>query len=110
LERAIVASVYDVPFYVAAPFSTFDPFCTQGSEITIEYRDEAEVLYAEGINAQGRRDTLLIANPGSKALNPAFDITPAHLIKAFITDRGIIKPEPAAIKKMLGNNLCNIRA
>lgn len=93
LEKAIVAREYGIPFYVAAPTSTFDPGCASGNEIVIEERSEEEVLYQEGPDADGVMHRIQVCSPGSHALNPAFDVTPAKYITGFITERGIIRPE-----------------
>ena len=90
LEKAIAAKHFNIPFYVAAPTSTFDKDCPDGSHIVIEERDPDEVLYQEGLTADGRKEKIRVASPGSTALNPAFDITPTGLITAFITEKGII--------------------
>jgi S-methyl-5-thioribose-1-phosphate isomerase len=91
LEKAIAAKYYNIPFYVAAPTSTIDQDCPDGSRIVIEERSPDEVLYQEGITDDGRRERILIGSPGSPALNPAFDVTPAKLITGFITENGIIR-------------------
>ncbi|MGC8579946.1 MAG: S-methyl-5-thioribose-1-phosphate isomerase, partial [bacterium] len=80
---AILAHVHSIPFYVAAPSSTFDPNIASGEEIIIEERPEKEVLTIGG---------KLIAPPGIKVRNPAFDVTPARYISAIITEKGIITP------------------
>ena len=86
-EKAVLAKEHKVPFYVAAPFSTFDLSCREGSEIPIEFRNEDEVKCINGS---------YWANPYSPALNPSFDITPAKLITGIITPKGIFKPKDAA--------------
>lgn len=88
-EKAVMARVHNVPFYVAAPLSTFDFGCARGEDIPIEIRDEAEIKYI---------GETCIANPGSIALNPAFDITPASYITKIITPKGIFEPSQAAQK------------
>lgn len=93
LEKAIVAQHYGIPFYVAAPVSTIDFNCASGADIPIEQRHQDEVLYQSGTNANGELEKILISSPGSDALNPAFDVTPAHLVTAIITDKGIFNPE-----------------
>ncbi|WP_430817459.1 S-methyl-5-thioribose-1-phosphate isomerase [Carboxylicivirga sp. RSCT41] len=93
LEKAIVAREYGIPFYVAAPFSTFDFATESGDMITIEERDEEELLYHEGPDKDMVMRSIRMASPGSHGLNPAFDVTPAKYITAFITEKGIIKPE-----------------
>lgn len=80
---AIIAQYYHIPFYVAAPVSTIDPSTPSGKEIPIETRPQEEVLYF-GQEA--------IAPEGSRALNFAFDVTPACLIAGIITERGILRP------------------
>mgnify|MGYP002364758469 CR=1 FL=1 len=91
-EKAIVAKEFGIPFYVAVPFSTIDFSLTDGSMIPIEERSEDEVLYYSGPDADGTMRNIRLASPGSHALNPAFDVTPAKYITAFITEKGIIKP------------------
>lgn len=99
LDKAILARHFNIPFYVAAPLSTFDLQCPDGSSIPIEHRDEAEVLFAPGADAENRLVSLRIAAPGAHALNPAFDVTPASLIHLFITSKGLLNP--ADISKIL---------
>ena len=100
LEKAIVAKEYGVPFYVAAPVSTFDFACVGGKDITIEERSEDEVLYQEGPDADGRMHRIRVCSPGSHAENPAFDVTPAKYITGIITEKGIIKPTKESISKL----------
>lgn len=83
-EKAVLAHYHDIPFYVAAPFTTIDFSCEDGTMIPIEERPEDEVL-----EIREKR----IAPTGSSALNPAFDITPAGLVTGIITELGIIQPE-----------------
>jgi methylthioribose-1-phosphate isomerase len=80
---AVLARHHAIPFYVAMPSSTIDPSLPSGDRIEIEERDPAEVS-----TLGGRRVTAELAAVG----NAAFDITPAGLVTAFITDRGIIRP------------------
>jgi len=89
LEKAIAARYYNIPFYVAAPTSTFDTNCPDGSHIVIEERDPDEVLYQDGLTMDGKKERILVCSPGSPALNPAFDVTPAELITGFITEKGM---------------------
>ena len=96
LEKAIAAKYYGIPFYVAAPTSTIDFDCASGKDIPIEQRHEDEVLYQSGPNAEGKLEQVLISSPGSDAVNPAFDVTPAELVTAIITDKGIFKPQELA--------------
>jgi len=101
LEKAIVAKEFNVPFYVAAPTSTFDLSCKSGKDIPIENRAEEEVLYQKGATRNGRIESVLVCAPGSHALNPAFDVTPARYISGIITEMGIIKPSANSIKSLL---------
>lgn len=90
-EKAIVAKEFGIPFYVAVPFSTIDFSIADGSKIPIEERSEDEVLTYSGPDSQGIMHTIRLASPGSHALNPAFDVTPAKYITGFITEKGIFK-------------------
>ncbi len=82
-EKAVLAKENDIPFYVAAPLTTFDPNCKTGEEIKIEERKPEEVLFC------GKER---ISPKGVEAKNPAFDITPAKYIIAIITEKGIFEP------------------
>ncbi len=97
LEKAILAREFGVPFYIAAPTSTFDLSCKNGKEIIIEERNEEEVLYQEGPDSSGVIRRILVCSPGSHAINPAFDVTPAELITGIITEKGIIRPSTVNI-------------
>jgi len=83
LGVAILAQRYGVPFYVAAPSSTIDPALSDGSAIPIEQRDADEVRHFAGVAT---------APDGVHAYNPAFDVTPAELIAAIITENGAVRP------------------
>lgn len=100
LEKAIVAKRYNVPFYVTAPLSTIDPKTATGNLIPIEQRDEGEVIFQEGPGTSGTMTRIMVTNPGSPVLNPAFDVTPAELITGIITEKGIIKPDLDSIAKL----------
>lgn len=91
-EKAIVAKEFGIPFYVAVPFSTIDFSLIDGTQIPIEERNEDEVLTYSGPDLEGVMRTIRMASPGSHALNPAFDVTPARFITGFITEKGIINP------------------
>jgi methylthioribose-1-phosphate isomerase len=83
---AVLARYHGVPFYVAAPSSTFDLSLSNGDEIPIEQRAREEVALA------GQRTVVPAA---AAVINPAFDITPAELIDAIIFERGIVPPKEA---------------
>ena len=80
---AVLAKAHNIPFYIAAPSSTFDLSIAGGDDIPIEQRDPQEVSHAFG------RQT---APTGFEVYNPAFDVTPADLISAIITENGVITP------------------
>ncbi|MFQ5501933.1 MAG: S-methyl-5-thioribose-1-phosphate isomerase [Phycisphaerae bacterium] len=80
---AVLAAAHEIPFYVAAPSSTFDPALTDGSAIPIETRDPEEIR-----TVLGQR----IAPEGIPCFSPAFDVTPARLITGLITEQGLISP------------------
>ena len=79
---AIAAKHHGVPFYIAAPLSTFDASCPCGAEIPIEERAADEVRKIGG---------QYITPPDVKVWNPAFDVTPSELIAGIITERGVIR-------------------
>lgn len=83
LGVAILAKHFGIPFYVAAPTSTIDMNCSDGSRIPIEERDEAEVSMRFGFRT---------VPEGVKVYNPSFDVTPHVLIEAFATEYGLIYP------------------
>jgi methylthioribose-1-phosphate isomerase len=83
---ALLAHAHEIPFYVAAPSSTFDLSLASGDAIPIEQRDPREITH--GLGKQ-------IAPEGVKVYNPAFDVTPARLIAGIITEKGMIQPVTA---------------
>ena len=90
---AVLARAHRIPFYVAAPFNTFDLSLPTGKEIPIEQRDPREVTEGFGVPT---------APAGIKVHNPAFDVTPAYLISGFITEHGIFQPvNPATVRAFL---------
>ncbi len=93
---AVLAQCHGVPFYVAAPASTFDLATPTGGAIPIEQRPAEEVTRG----ALGP-----IAPAGVRVYNPAFDVTPAHLVRAIITDKGLVQPVTSErIKRVLAND------
>lgn len=83
-EKAVLAKENDIPFYIAAPASTFDLKLDHGDRIEIELRDEKEVTEFQGTGLFGE---------GEEALNPAFDVTPVEYVTGFITEYGVFPPE-----------------
>ena len=80
---AVLAHAHDIPFYIAAPISTLDLSLPDGRAITIEERKAAEITHHAGV---------LLAPDGVAVYNPAFDVTPAGLISAIITESGVARP------------------
>lgn len=98
--KAIIAKYFNVPFYIAAPTTTFDLECVSGDNIPIEERSQHEVLTKTGITKDGRRETVRLYSVNATAKNPAFDVTPAELITGIITEKGIIKPTEEMIMQL----------
>lgn len=101
LEKAIVANYYGIPFYVAAPTATFDLACKTGDNIPIEFRNEEEIHWSKGLDKSGNSVESRLTCPDTKAINPAFDVTPASLITGIITEKGIVKPTVEEILKIV---------
>ena len=80
---AVLAKQHEIPFYVAAPFSTLDLKIPDGSHIPIEQRDPSEMTHISGVR---------VVPDGVPVFNPAFDVTPNSFVTAIITDRGIAVP------------------
>jgi methylthioribose-1-phosphate isomerase len=89
---AVLAREHSLPFYVAAPLSTIDLTIADGSAIPIEERNSREVTHTGDIQ---------LAPDGIAVRNPAFDVTPARLITAIITERGVVKGDFVAGLKAL---------
>ena len=81
---AVLAKEHNIPFYVAAPISTIDPAIADGSQIPIEERDASEVTHCGASR---------LAPEGIAVRNPAFDVTPARLVSAIITERGVARDD-----------------
>jgi methylthioribose-1-phosphate isomerase len=91
---ALLAAAHQIPFYVAAPTSTFDLSLASGDLIPIEQRAATEITHSFGCRT---------APDGVNVYNPAFDVTPARLIKAIICEKGIIEPVSAdRIRSVVG--------
>jgi len=89
---AVLCSYHLIPFYIAAPYSTFDLRIRSGREIPIEERNADELKKIQGILLTPRK---------AKVFNPSFDVTPHELITAIITEKGVIKnPDASGIKKL----------
>jgi translation initiation factor eIF-2B subunit alpha/methylthioribose-1-phosphate isomerase len=90
-EKAVLAHENGIPFYVAAPYSTFDPATPTGASIPVEERGPEEVRSFGGVD---------VAPVESPARNPAFDVTPAKYVTAFVTPSGVITPKGLAGLKL----------
>jgi methylthioribose-1-phosphate isomerase len=91
---AVLARQHDVPFVVAAPMSTVDLDTSDGADIPIEQRPASEVTAPMG---------RALAAPGTTAANPAFDVTPAALVSAIVTEVGVLrKPYPSSLRRAAG--------
>jgi methylthioribose-1-phosphate isomerase len=95
--KALAAHDNDVPFYVALPSPTIDFSVDDGKQIPIEQRDADEVTMMRGRTADGRLETVRVVSDGSPVANYAFDVTPARLVTGLITERGVLKPDRAAL-------------
>ncbi|HBS85581.1 MAG: S-methyl-5-thioribose-1-phosphate isomerase [Bacteroidetes bacterium GWF2_38_335] len=98
--KALAAFDNKIPFYVALPSSTIDFSISDGiKQIEIETRCDSEVKYMEGL-INGRLEKMLIMPEKAKIANYGFDVTPARLVTAIITERGICKADAGSIKKL----------
>jgi methylthioribose-1-phosphate isomerase len=95
LGLAVLARHFGIPFYVAAPTSSIDLSLPTGKQIPIEERDGREV--SQGLGKQTAPD-------GIEIYNPAFDVTPAELVTAIITERGVVRPPYGEeLRSVVGN-------
>ena len=88
---AVLAKFHGIPFYVAAPHTTLDPDCPNGEAIPIEQRAASEVT-----GVAGSFGSVQWAPENAPVYNPAFDVTPASLISAWVLDTGVVTPEEVA--------------
>jgi methylthioribose-1-phosphate isomerase len=96
--KALAANDNHIPFYVALPSTTLDMSIRDGlSEIPIEERDQNEVKYIQGKREDGQIDRVLICPETTPAANYGFDVTPARLVTALITERGVCPANEAGI-------------
>ena len=98
--KALAAKDNNVPFYVALPSPTIDWTLASGASIPIEERSADEVLKMTGRLPGGGLATVEIAAPGSPAANPGFDVTPARLVTAFITERGVCSANEEGLRSL----------
>ena len=99
--KALAARDNSVPFYVALPSPTIDWTVRDGvKEIPIEERSGDEVNFVQGLSDDGVITRVRVAPEGSRAANPAFDVTPARLVTGLITDRGVAEASPEGLKAL----------
>jgi len=102
--KALAAHDNGVPFFVAMPTSTLDPAVADGlAEIPIEERAAREVTHLWGRTAAGEVLEVAIAPEGTPAANPAFDVTPARLVSALITERGVVHADESALRALMAS-------
>ena len=98
--KALAARDNGVPFYVALPLSTIDWSLDEGGDIPIEERSEMELTHITGRTSSGAMETVRVVSEGSPGLNLAFDVTPARLVTALITERGVCPASRAGLKSL----------
>ncbi|NRB37568.1 MAG: S-methyl-5-thioribose-1-phosphate isomerase [Pseudomonadales bacterium] len=96
--KALAAKDNNIPFYVALPTSTIDWILHSGNDIPIEERDASEVLNVM-VNVDGELQALPMS-AATQAANPAFDVTPAHLVTALITEKGVYAANTEALQRL----------
>lgn len=98
--KALAAKANQIPFYVALPSSTIDWQVDECEEIPLEERNPNEVLFDEGLDANGEITRVRIAPANVNALNIGFDVTPAELVTGLITERGLCQASGEALYEM----------
>jgi methylthioribose-1-phosphate isomerase len=98
--KALAARDNGVPFYVALPVSTIDWSLDAGRDIPIEERSSEEVTHITGRSASGSIESVRLLPESSPALNLAFDVTPAGLVTALITERGVCAASRAGLQQL----------
>ena len=98
--KALAAHDNKVPFYVALPSSTIDWKLKNFKDIPIEERDPQELSHIEGLDGNNKVTKVLIYPKKSKAMNLAFDVTPAKYVTGLITEKGICEPSEEGLKKL----------
>ena len=103
--KALAARDNAVPFYVALPSPTIDWTLRDGTRIPIEERSGSEVTHVQGRAENGKIVTVQIAPDGTTARNPAFDVTPAHLVTGLITERGLCAASGAGLAALFPEHI-----
>jgi len=96
--KALAARDNDIAFYVALPSPTLDATLASGDDVPIEMRSDDELLWIGGRDEHGDIRRVRIAPEGTRANNPAFDVTPARLVSGLITEAGIVEASEAALR------------
>jgi methylthioribose-1-phosphate isomerase len=97
--KALAAYDNDVPFYVAVPLSTLDRSVDDAiAGIPIEERSPREVTHIAGADGGGRSQEVALVADGTRAANPAFDVTPARLVTALITEHGVVAADADVLR------------
>ena len=98
--KALAAHDNKIPFYVALPSSTIDWNIKDNKEIPIEERNSEELSHIEGYDSEGNLKKIQIYPKKSKAMNLAFDVTPAKFVTGLITEKGICEASTEGLKKL----------
>ena len=98
--KALAEYDYNIPFYVALPSSTIDWDIKSHKDIPIEERNSEELSHVEGLDEKGNIKKVLIYPKKSKAMNLAFDVTPAKYVTGLITEKGISEASSEGLKKL----------
>jgi methylthioribose-1-phosphate isomerase len=98
--KALAARDNGVPFYAALPLSTIDWSLNEGRDIPIEERPAMELTHITGKTSAGAMETVRVVPEGSPVLNLAFDVTPARLVTALITERGLCSASRAGLQSL----------
>ncbi|MFP5406761.1 MAG: S-methyl-5-thioribose-1-phosphate isomerase [Gammaproteobacteria bacterium] len=101
--KALAARDNGVPFWVACPVSTIDPHAADGDAIPIEERDAREVTHVSGCLPDGTAAAVQVVPDGSPVANPAFDVTPARLVSALVTERGVFEASRLGVADALAS-------
>ena len=98
--KALAAYDNNVPFYVTLPSSTIDWNIKEAKDIPIEERNSEELSYIEGVDENNKIKKVLIYPKNSKAMNLAFDVTPAKYVTGLITEKGISEASSESLKRL----------
>jgi methylthioribose-1-phosphate isomerase len=101
--KALAAKDNNIPFYVALPSTTIDWTLPSGDMIPIEERSESEVTTMTGRLPDGKVATVEITPPGSRAVNPGFDVTPSRLVTGFVTEEGVCTANEQGLRGLFPN-------